>query len=81
MSQALAVDLYGAGMALAGRPADALAGLRFTGDVWGGAGRPGMFAGEPLLEVTAPLPQAQLVETYLLNQVNLATTLTPNAVR
>ncbi len=28
-----------------------------------------VFAGEPLLEVTAPLPQAQLVETYLLNQV------------
>lgn len=28
-----------------------------------------VFAGEPLLEVTAPLPQAQLGETYLLNQL------------
>ena len=31
------------------------------------------FAGEPLLEVVAPLPQAQLVETMLMNQVHLQT--------
>lgn len=38
-------------------------------------------AGEPLLEVTAPLPQAQLVETFLLNQVSHQTTVASKAAR
>jgi nicotinate phosphoribosyltransferase len=57
------------------------AGLRFTGDVW--AVREGelVFADEPLLEVTAPLPEAQLVETILLNQLTYQTALTTKAAR
>ncbi len=36
---------------------------------------------EPILEVTAPIAVAQLVETYLLNQVTLHTTLASKAAR
>jgi nicotinate phosphoribosyltransferase len=67
-----------------GRPADDLAGLRglrFTGDVWAIPEGRIVFAGEPLLEVTAPLPQAQLVETFLLNQITYATALASKAAR
>jgi nicotinate phosphoribosyltransferase len=32
-----------------------------------------LFADEPLLEVVAPLPQAQLVETSLMNQIHVQT--------
>ena len=54
---------------------DYLRGLRFTGDVWAVPEGTPMFAGEPILRVTAPLPEAQLVETAL-----LATTLFQTAV-
>jgi nicotinate phosphoribosyltransferase len=43
--------------------------LRFRGDVRAVPEGRVVLAGEPLLEVTAPLPQAQFVESYLLNQV------------
>ena len=58
-----------------------LAGLRFTGDVR--AMREGsiFFAGEPVMEVTAPIIEAQIVETCLLNQVNLQTILATKASR
>jgi nicotinate phosphoribosyltransferase len=58
-----------------------LAALRFTGDVYAVPEGTPVFANEPILEVVAPLPQAQLIETYLMNQVNLATTLASKAVR
>ncbi|MEU6944426.1 nicotinate phosphoribosyltransferase [Streptomyces sp. NPDC046316] len=51
------------------RPVDdvePLQGLSFDGHVRAVPEGRLVFAGEPLLEVTAPLPQAQLVETYLL---------------
>lgn len=67
-----------------GCPAQAVAplrGLRFTGDVWAIPEGRVVLAGEPLLEVTAALPQAQLVETFLLNQVVQQTTLTSKAGR
>lgn len=55
--------------------------LRFTGDVEAvGEGRI-VLAGEPLLEVTAPLPEAQLVETFLLNQVTYQTAIATKAAR
>lgn len=60
---------------------EALSGLRFTGDVWAVPEGRVVLAGEPLLEVTAPLPEAQLVETYLLNQITFQTALASKAVR
>ena len=40
-----------------------------------------VFANEPILEVTAPIAEAQLVETYLLNQITFQTTLATKAAR
>ena len=64
-------------------PADvsALAALRFHGDVFAVPEGRLVFADEPLLEVTAPLPQAQLVETLLLNQLTFATAVASKAAR
>jgi nicotinate phosphoribosyltransferase len=60
---------------------EAFRDLRFDGDVW--AVREGRIvqAGEPIMEVTASLPAGQLVETLLLNQVTLHTTLASKAAR
>ncbi|HTX62573.1 MAG TPA: nicotinate phosphoribosyltransferase, partial [Acidimicrobiales bacterium] len=60
---------------------DAFRDVRFTGDVVAVEEGRIVLAGEPLLEVTAPLPEAQLVETYLLNQVTFQTALATKAVR
>jgi len=60
---------------------DALRGLRFTGEVWAVPEGRIVLPGEPLLEVTAPIVQAQLVETYLLNQVSFATAQASKAAR
>jgi nicotinate phosphoribosyltransferase len=59
----------------------AFAGLRFSGDVWAVPEGTIVFANEPILEVTAPIAEAQLVETYLLNQVSFQTTLASKAAR
>ncbi|GAC1662656.1 MAG: nicotinate phosphoribosyltransferase [Candidatus Dormibacteraceae bacterium] len=55
--------------------------FRFTGDVWGIPEGRIAFAGEPLLEVTAPLPEAQLIETFLLNRVTYESTIASKAAR
>jgi len=55
--------------------------LRFIGDVWAVPEGRIVFAGEPLLEVTAPIAQGQLVETFLLNRITLETTLASKAAR
>ena len=60
---------------------DHLAAFRFTGSVMAVPEGTPMFAGEPLLEVIAPLPEAQLIETYLLNQVTFQTLIASKAVR
>jgi nicotinate phosphoribosyltransferase len=64
-------------------PADveALRRFRFTGDVWAIPEGRIALAGEPLLEVTAPLPEAQLVETFLLNRVTFESTIASKAAR
>ncbi|MGH9798956.1 MAG: nicotinate phosphoribosyltransferase, partial [Blastocatellia bacterium] len=46
---------------------DYLAGFRFSGEVWALPEGTVAFAGEPLLRVTAPLIEAQIVETFLLS--------------
>ncbi|MET7967218.1 nicotinate phosphoribosyltransferase [Micromonospora sp. NPDC005305] len=59
----------------------ALAGLRFTGDVWAVPEGRVVFADEPLLEVTAPIAEAQLVETGVLNLITFHTTVATKAAR
>lgn len=54
---------------------------RFTGDVWAVPEGTAVFANEPLLRVEAPLWQAQLVETYLLNTINYQTLIATRAAR
>lgn len=60
---------------------DFLAGLRFTGEVWAVPEGEVVFAGEPLLRVTGNLIEAQLVETFLLNQVASQTMVASKAAR
>jgi nicotinate phosphoribosyltransferase len=55
--------------------------FRFTGDVEAIPEGTVTFANEPLLRVTAPLIQAQLVETVLLNQINFQTMIASKAAR
>ncbi|MGH8901276.1 MAG: nicotinate phosphoribosyltransferase [Egibacteraceae bacterium] len=56
-----------------------LRALRFTGEVWAvGEGTP-VFEHEPLLRVTAPLAEAQLVETALLNRICYSSLVASNA--
>ena len=58
-----------------------LAEFRFTGDVHAVREGTPVFANEPILEVEAPLPEAQLIETFLLNQIQLQTMLASKAHR
>ncbi|HCF28736.1 MAG TPA: nicotinate phosphoribosyltransferase, partial [Cyanobacteria bacterium UBA11049] len=58
-----------------------LSQARFTGDVWAVPEGTAVFANEPLLRVEAPLWQAQLVETYLLNTLNYQTLVATRAAR
>ncbi|RCJ37028.1 nicotinate phosphoribosyltransferase [Nostoc minutum NIES-26] len=58
-----------------------LAEGRFTGDVWAVPEGTAVFANQPLLRVEAPLWQAQLVETYLLNTLNYQTLVATRAAR
>jgi nicotinate phosphoribosyltransferase len=53
----------------------------FTGDVWAVAEGTAIFANEPILRIEAPLWQAQLVETYLLNTINYQTLIATKAAR
>ncbi|NET52840.1 MAG: nicotinate phosphoribosyltransferase [Merismopedia sp. SIO2A8] len=54
---------------------------RFTGDVWAVPEGTAMFAHEPLLRVEAPLWQAQILETYLLNSLNYQTLVATRAAQ
>lgn len=54
---------------------------RFTGTVWALPEGTAVFANEPLLRVEAPLWQAQIVETYLLNTLNYQTLVATRAAR
>ena len=60
---------------------DSLAGLRFSGEVWAVPEGRIVYADEPLLEVTAPIAEAQLVETALLNQLTFQTAVASKAAR
>lgn len=60
---------------------DYLRGFRFTGEVWAVPEGTIAFAGEPLLRVTAPLIEAQIVETFLLATINFQTMIATKAAR
>jgi nicotinate phosphoribosyltransferase len=55
--------------------------FRFAGDVDAVPEGTPVFANEPLLEITAPIAQAQLVETFVMNQMHLQTVLASKAAR
>ena len=60
---------------------DFLRDLRFTGDVWAIPEGRLFFKDEPVLEVTAPIVEAQLVETFIINQIHLQTLIATKAAR
>ncbi|NUB11530.1 nicotinate phosphoribosyltransferase [Azospirillum brasilense] len=60
---------------------EALANFQFSGDVDALPEGTVFFAHEPILRVTAPLPQAQLVESRLINLIHLQTVIASKAAR
>jgi len=58
-----------------------LADVRFTGEIHAVPEGRIVTAGEPILEITAPLVEAQLVETIVLNQVTYQTAIATKAAR
>jgi nicotinate phosphoribosyltransferase len=55
--------------------------FRFSGSVWAMPEGTPTFPAEPLLEIEASLPEAQLVETVVMNQVHLQSVLASKAAR
>lgn len=55
--------------------------FHFTGDVFAVPEGTLVFENEPVLQVIAPLSEAQLVETYLLNQIHLQSVVATKAAR
>ncbi|MCF6191985.1 MAG: nicotinate phosphoribosyltransferase, partial [Candidatus Hydrothermae bacterium] len=60
---------------------DMLASFRFTGDLWSVPEGTVVFAGEVLVRVEAPLIQAQIIETAVLNLLNFETLIASKAAR
>jgi len=58
-----------------------LSQFRFTGEVWAVPEGTVVFANEPILRVTAPIIEVQLVETRLLSAVNFQTMVASRAAR
>jgi nicotinate phosphoribosyltransferase len=55
--------------------------FRFSGDVWAVPEGTLVFAGEPLLRVTAPIIEGQIMETYLLATLSYQTLIASKAAR
>jgi nicotinate phosphoribosyltransferase len=60
---------------------DYLAGFRFSGDVDAMPEGTVFFANEPIVRVTAPMPQAQLAESRLINILHFQTLIASKAAR
>lgn len=60
---------------------DYLASFRFTGDVWALPEGTILFPGEPLLRITAPIAEAQIIETALLSMIHFQTLIASKAAR
>jgi len=58
-----------------------LANFSFRGDIWAMQEGEVFFANEPVLRVTAPIIEAQIVESYMLNTINLQTMIASKASR
>jgi nicotinate phosphoribosyltransferase len=58
-----------------------LAGLRFSGEVFAMPEGTIFFANEPVLEVTAPIIEAQMIETFLLNTMGFQSMIASKAAR
>lgn len=58
-----------------------LESLKFTGNVYALPEGTVFFANEPILEVTAPIMEAQLIETYLINTIGSQTIFCSKAAR
>lgn len=55
--------------------------FKFTGEVWAVPEGTVAFPNEPLIRITAPIIEGQLVETFLLNSINLQTMIASKASR
>ena len=60
---------------------DYLRDFRFTGEVWAVPEGTPVFGEEPLLRVTAPIIQAQVIETFLLSSLTFQTMIASKAAR
>jgi len=60
---------------------ESLRDFRFTGEVFAVPEGTVVFPHEPLIQISAPLPEAQLVETYVLNQIHLQSLAATKAAR
>ncbi len=60
---------------------DYLKTVRFTGEVWALPEGSLFFKDEPILEVSGPIIEAQLAETFIINAVNLQTLIATKAAR
>jgi nicotinate phosphoribosyltransferase len=58
-----------------------LAEFRFTGSVYAVPEGTPIFPPEPILEVAAPIAEAQLIEAFVMNQIHLQTVLASKAAR
>jgi hypothetical protein len=73
--------VYLASLGFDGAALEALWRLSFTGEVLAVPEGRIVLANEPILEVTAPIAEAQLVETFLLNTVSTETMLASKGAR
>jgi nicotinate phosphoribosyltransferase len=58
-----------------------LSELRFTGDVWAVPEGTIVFPNEPIVQVIAPIAEAQLAETFVVNQIHLQSVSASKAAR
>ena len=60
---------------------DYLSKLKFSGEVWAMPEGGLFFADEPVVEVTTSIIEAQIVETYIINQINFQSLVATKAAR